>query len=466
MFCHICGTQIPEDAGFCHKCGARVIGEVNSTGIELNTKNMQVIDLFITYKADRGFNSSVVGNQEWDVFVDNEKIGRVLYGETIAYKITLGQHCITLGVMRIWVDASEGKGSIRLTIQSIVGDDGALEYQLICEPSQLVILDPTDNPEIMGEGEHCINGDFQQLYHISEPNTVVCHRCGTELDKKTEFCHKCGAKIGYKENGPRLSELGTVEKYNKSRLECPNCHSTDLIPITETKTDVSGGGYGVGKGCCGWILLGPLGLLCGLCGTGVKSQSTTITSWVCRSCGHKFRTAEDIEREKAAETAVEMQRMLGGSLILYIAGNLLADQGWTFFGIPNWIFITVGSLGAIVAMVGFLFPISGRIEEIEEEQEKAKAVFGITSVVLAFCMISLIGGILFAIGDVRFFWIPAWVYILLGVIGTLISGIVMLMAWMLGLNEEEAAQYEEKAERFMEKHKAVFDFIGKKIFRN
>ena len=25
MFCHICGTQIPEDAGFCHNCGTKVV---------------------------------------------------------------------------------------------------------------------------------------------------------------------------------------------------------------------------------------------------------------------------------------------------------------------------------------------------------------------------------------------------------------------------------------------------------
>lgn len=27
MFCHICGTQIPEDAGFCHNCGTKVVYE-------------------------------------------------------------------------------------------------------------------------------------------------------------------------------------------------------------------------------------------------------------------------------------------------------------------------------------------------------------------------------------------------------------------------------------------------------
>ena len=98
---------------------------------------------------------------------------------------------------------------------------------------------------------------------------------------------------------------------------------------------MSGGGYGVEKGCCGWILFGPLGLLCGLCGTGVKSQTQTKTYWMCRSCGNKFRDKADALADQAAELMPGCASVLVGSIVLFIAGNLFADYvlstfGWAF----------------------------------------------------------------------------------------------------------------------------------------
>lgn len=47
-------------------------------------------------------------------------------------------------------------------------------------------------------------------------------------------------------------------------------------------------GYGLGKGCCGYIVFGPLGLLCGLCGMGEGKKSNK-AYWICNECGKKFR---------------------------------------------------------------------------------------------------------------------------------------------------------------------------------
>ncbi len=65
---------------------------------------------------------------------------------------------------------------------------------------------------------------------------------------------------------------------------CPKCGGKNLQAVSESNT--TGGGYGAGKGCCGYILLGPLGLLCGACGS--KAKTTTKTFFVCMDCGHKF----------------------------------------------------------------------------------------------------------------------------------------------------------------------------------
>ena len=59
-----------------------------------------------------------------------------------------------------------------------------------------------------------------------------------------------------------------------SQVRCPKCGSTS---ITAAKK-----GYGAGKGCLGWLLAGPFGLLCGMCGAN-KMHS------ICMKCGHKWK---------------------------------------------------------------------------------------------------------------------------------------------------------------------------------
>ena len=67
---------------------------------------------------------------------------------------------------------------------------------------------------------------------------------------------------------------------------CPNCGSENVDIINESYT--YGKDYGVGKGLCGYVLLGPVGLLCGLCGEGKQEVSTNY--WICNRCGHKWAT--------------------------------------------------------------------------------------------------------------------------------------------------------------------------------
>lgn len=97
----------------------------------------------------------------------------------------------------------------------------------------------------------------------------------------------------YKEDKHRQEMIAQQEEFERKRLEemennngvkCPKCNSSNLQYASETKT--SGGGYGFGSGCCGAILLGPIGLLCGMCGRSVSSE--TKTYWVCKNCGNKF----------------------------------------------------------------------------------------------------------------------------------------------------------------------------------
>ena len=73
------------------------------------------------------------------------------------------------------------------------------------------------------------------------------------------------------------------------KMKCPRCSSENV----QVHYEVEKQGFSGGKGCCGWILIGPIGLLCGLCGKDkVKSEEKY---WVCNNCGSKFT---DYEAEK------------------------------------------------------------------------------------------------------------------------------------------------------------------------
>lgn len=65
---------------------------------------------------------------------------------------------------------------------------------------------------------------------------------------------------------------------------CTKCGCGGCQTVTQTK--YKDGGYGVGSGICGYLILGPIGLLCGLCGR--KSKFKSKTYWICPSCGKKF----------------------------------------------------------------------------------------------------------------------------------------------------------------------------------
>ena len=73
---------------------------------------------------------------------------------------------------------------------------------------------------------------------------------------------------------------------------CPKCSSENVQVHYETEKK----GFSGGQGCCGWLIFGPIGLLCGLCG---KDKVTSEEKyWVCNNCGAKFTDAEAATEEK------------------------------------------------------------------------------------------------------------------------------------------------------------------------
>lgn len=88
---------------------------------------------------------------------------------------------------------------------------------------------------------------------------------------------------------PELSgkSVKYAEKINSysgfDKIKCPKCGSDSITLVSNTQKR----GFSSGDACCGWLLLGPIGLLCG----SLDSNKTTTTEyWVCGGCGNKFQS--------------------------------------------------------------------------------------------------------------------------------------------------------------------------------
>ncbi len=66
---------------------------------------------------------------------------------------------------------------------------------------------------------------------------------------------------------------------------CPNCGSNNLQVLQDIST--SGKDFKGGSACCGALLFGPIGILCGSCGKGKQTKTTHY--WLCANCGNKFK---------------------------------------------------------------------------------------------------------------------------------------------------------------------------------
>ena len=62
-------------------------------------------------------------------------------------------------------------------------------------------------------------------------------------------------------------------------MRCPNCGSTNISSIINTNTHTKG--FDGSDACCGYLLFGWPGILCGLCNTGDTTN-------ICNDCGKRF----------------------------------------------------------------------------------------------------------------------------------------------------------------------------------
>lgn len=64
-YCEKCGSQISENASFCHSCGARVIGEVEINDACVSDENTYQEDEYQAVKSERFINTMLRQSAEY-----------------------------------------------------------------------------------------------------------------------------------------------------------------------------------------------------------------------------------------------------------------------------------------------------------------------------------------------------------------------------------------------------------------
>lgn len=112
-----------------------------------------------------------------------------------------------------------------------------------------------------------------------------CIYCGRDNDEKREFCKYCGEALNQSEYADYQSpEVEVVDDHEKTHshenhtIKCPRCGSSKIFLVTKES-----GGFDGSNACCGYLLFGPFGLLCGL-----ASDRESVTARKCQNCGYKF----------------------------------------------------------------------------------------------------------------------------------------------------------------------------------
>lgn len=141
---------------------------------------------------------------------------------------------------------------------------------------------------------------------------MFCMYCGTKNEDDYCYCKNCGKPLKSVPDEETLDkqpmELVPVDKEKREedttnrtvhhsttasppKICCPKCgaESGSCLSINKATTKTTGSNYNAGSGCCGMILLGPFGLLCGLCGAGKNTTTQNQTWWVCQQCGAEFQ---------------------------------------------------------------------------------------------------------------------------------------------------------------------------------
>lgn len=169
---------------------------------------------------------------------------------------------------------------------------------------------------------------------------MYCIKCGQQNPDDSKFCINCGAELvgddgandNYNiqsENDIEIEKEKGSEKIDESDypwLHCPCCKSTKIQAVSHTEVK---GGYRAGRGCLGWLLFGPIGVLCGAFGKKSRITSTSTVRFVCMECGKEFENVdfliEECERKMKLDVTIAI-------IVILAELWVCIDQGIPSFG--------------------------------------------------------------------------------------------------------------------------------------
>lgn len=222
---------------------------------------------------------------------------------------------------------------------------------------------------------------------------MYCPKCGKELPEGAQFCPHCGNSVNTPTVPPEAQDasghdqdiLSTEQQtttpepqqvtppVSNEEVKCPKCGASGCVP--QYKQNVSGGGYGCCQGVLGSLILGPLGLLCGMCGRSVKTTNNLV--WICPKCGHEFQV---VTKESVVSNLINL--VFGGEAV--VAGLLMLLSGgfWTFVGLLE---LVCGLCAAIPAKIAL--PEDPLTYITEEQEQKVKRCAVIVGVFFVLCVL-------------------------------------------------------------------------------
>lgn len=226
---------------------------------------------------------------------------------------------------------------------------------------------------------------------------MKCPYCDSENRDNATCCEKCEMPLNLirEETARHQKPMKIHEPLLLSDDEllfhegCPHCGApySNCVPLV--KSELSGsGGYSLFSGCCGTVLLGPLGLLCGLRRQSFSTSNQTW--WACRRCGKEF-----LERDVAVDVADScVWKAVGVTLVVSLISSALS----TLFGPNEWIRDIT-----LLAIVGIWFTLPEVIAQatgypfkqlLEGEERKSFYKKCIFFGIIAFCFGLKIGDVI------------------------------------------------------------------------
>lgn len=183
---------------------------------------------------------------------------------------------INIDIPRLRMEINQEEAVLKEKQNKVTELKAVEHYQLALS----VLSEKYANHEMIEKFIEIVNAAGGESYTFEELLVIY------ENKKTTEHIDNQDNASKSNENKAKGDAIGEINS-DVNSARCPHCGQLACIPTTDIKSK----GYGYGKGCCGLLFFGPLGLLFGLCGKGVNSS----TWWHCNSCGKRHRAYDEVK---------------------------------------------------------------------------------------------------------------------------------------------------------------------------